>query len=39
MPMINATEDLLAELRRIAGKENVFGEGDSLEALSKDFYW
>jgi len=37
--MINATEDLLAELRRIAGKENVFGEGDSLEALSKDFYW
>jgi FAD/FMN-containing dehydrogenase len=37
--MIHATDELLAELRRIAGRENVVSEGNSLEALSKDFYW
>jgi FAD/FMN-containing dehydrogenase len=37
--MIHAIEDLLAELRRIAGPGNVISEGSSLEALSKDFYW
>ena len=37
--MINATEALLAELREVSGREHVVTEGNSLEALSKDFYW
>ena len=37
--MIHATEELLAELRRIAGPDNVVTEAGPLEALSKDFYW
>jgi len=37
--VIHATEELLAELRRIAGPDNVVTEAGPLEALSKDFYW
>jgi FAD/FMN-containing dehydrogenase len=32
-------EQLKSELRALVGGENLIDAGDSLEALSKDFYW
>jgi FAD/FMN-containing dehydrogenase len=34
-----ALPNLLAELRELVGPANVIDQGDSLETLSKDFYW
>jgi FAD/FMN-containing dehydrogenase len=32
-------DELKSELRALVGADNLIGEGDSLETLSKDFYW
>jgi FAD/FMN-containing dehydrogenase len=32
-------DELKSELRAVVGAENLVGGGDSLETLSKDFYW
>ena len=37
MPSIPPT--LVAELRSLLGQENIIDQGESLETLSKDFYW
>jgi FAD/FMN-containing dehydrogenase len=37
--MITATETLLSEITALVGEPNVVSAGDSLETLSKDFYW
>ena len=37
--MAYVTESLINELREIVGAENLISEGESLETLSKDFYW
>ena len=33
------TDNLLSRLREVVGPGQVISEGDSLETLSKDFYW
>ena len=37
--MTNVTEPLRSELRALLGAANVIEGGDSLETLSKDYYW
>ena len=37
--MTTALDNLLNELRGLLGPENVISQGDSLETLSKDYYW
>jgi len=37
--MVSRTDELKAELRSLVGAVNVIDSGESLETLSKDFYW
>ena len=37
--MAAQTDELKSELRALVGAENLIDAGDSLETLSKDFYW
>lgn len=39
MPTLTVPETLRNELRALLGAENTVESGDSLETLSKDFYW
>ena len=37
--MAAGTEELKTRLRALVGAENLIDSGDTLEALSKDYYW
>jgi FAD/FMN-containing dehydrogenase len=37
--MVARTDELKSELRSLVGAANLIDSGDSLETLSKDFYW
>jgi len=37
--MVDRNEGLKSELRALVGAANLIDSGESLESLSKDFYW
>jgi FAD/FMN-containing dehydrogenase len=37
--MVSFSSTLLAELQQLIGADNVISQGETLETLSKDFYW
>jgi FAD/FMN-containing dehydrogenase len=39
VPMVSRIDELKAELKALVGDANVIDAGDTLETLSKDYYW
>jgi FAD/FMN-containing dehydrogenase len=39
VPMVPRTDELKVELKALVGAANVIDSGESLETLSKDYYW